>query len=112
MDIKAPLNAYRPFCRDPEIQAKLMASIRLIMDSAPAYEFRTTCADPFADDASIEAIATTIRGAACYVLQAFNTRADCLDPEFNRRQNPALSDERMLRLKRLVEPYVQRCVTR
>ncbi|HSO18728.1 MAG TPA: anaerobic ribonucleoside-triphosphate reductase activating protein [Desulfosarcina sp.] len=112
MDVKAPLDAYGPFCRLPHIRDALGKSIRLIMDRAPAYEFRTTCAAPFADEAAIAAIAATIRGAASYVLQAFNPRAACLDPDFNRRTNPSLDTQSMQRLQRLAEPHVLRCTLR
>ena len=37
MDIKAPLNDYHPFGRNPKIHEQLTASIRTIMESAPAY---------------------------------------------------------------------------
>lgn len=112
MDIKAPLNDYRPFSQNPRIHERLTASIRLIMESAPAYEFRTTCAAPFVNATAVEAIARTIEGAACYVLQPFNRRAACLDPEFNRRQDPTLFPDEMLRLKALATPFVRHCMIR
>ena len=112
MDIKAPLNDYAPFSRNPKIHAPLATSIRTIMESAPAYEFRTTCAVPFVNETAIETIAKMIEGAQCYLLQPFNRRAVCLDPEFNRRQDPSLSVDEMQRLKALAEPFVERCVIR
>jgi pyruvate formate lyase activating enzyme len=112
MDIKAPLNDYRPFCRNPNIHEQLTASIRMIMESAPAYEFRTTCAAPFVNATTVETIARTIQGAACYVLQPFNRRAACLDPEFNRRQDPTLFPDEMQRLKTLAAPFVRNCMIR
>jgi pyruvate formate lyase activating enzyme len=112
MDIKAPLNDYAPFSRDPNIHERLTASIRTIMESAPAYEFRTTCAAPFVNETTVESIAKTIEGADCYVLQPFNRRAECLDPEFNQRRDPTLLPEMMQRLKTLAEPLVRRCMIR
>ena len=112
MDLKAPLTAYTPFSRHPQIARRLSASIHLIMDAAPAYEFRTTCAGPFADEASIETIAATIHGAACYALQAFNPHAACLDPEFIRRHPLPPSAEHLQRLQRLAAPHVRRCIVR
>ena len=112
MDIKAPLNAYAPYTRHPGIGESLRASIHLIMDRAPAYEFRTTCAAPLVDAPAVASIAATIRGAACYTLQIFNPRADCLNPEFSRRENAYLPRETLQRLKRVAEPYVQRCIIR
>jgi pyruvate formate lyase activating enzyme len=112
MDIKAPLSDYHPFCQNPNIQERLAASIQTILESAPAYEFRTTCVAPFVNEASVEAIAKTIEGAASYVLQPFNHRAMCLDPGFNQGRDPALSPEMMQRLKSLAEPFVKRCIIR
>lgn len=112
MDIKGPLDDYHPFCHNPQIRERLEASIRLTMKNAPAYEFRTTCAAPFVHPAAVESIARTIEGAACYVLQTFNRRAECLDPEFNRRQDPTLFADQMLRLKALATPFVGRCIIR
>ena len=112
MDIKAPFNSYAPFCRDRKIQAKLTESIRLIMAAAPAYEFRTTCAAPFATEPAVTAIARSIEGAACYVLQPLNPHAVCLDPAFNQRPAPTLSDSQMQRLKVLAAPFVRHCLIR
>ncbi len=112
MDIKAPLNDYAPFSRNSNIHERLTTSIRIIMESAPAYEFRTTCAEPFVSETTVESIAKTIEGAARYVLQPFNNRAVCLDPEFNQRRDPTLSVDEMQRLKTLAEPFVKRCVIR
>ncbi|BBO75033.1 anaerobic ribonucleoside-triphosphate reductase activating protein [Desulfosarcina widdelii] len=112
MDIKAPLEVYGPFCRTPRIHETLTESIQLIMGSAPDYEFRTTCAAPFATRETIEAIARTIEGARCYVLQRFNRRAACLDPEFNRRQDPTIYEDEMKRFQTLAKPFVQRCIIR
>ncbi len=112
MDIKAPLNAYTPFCGDARIQESLAASIRLILDRAPAYEFRTTCAAPLIDTAAIAAIAESIQGAQSYVLQRFNRRAACLDPEFGQRQDPTIASAEMQRFKRLAESFVRRCTIR
>ena len=112
MDVKAPLDRYAPFCSQPEITGRLGDSIRLIMQSAPAYEFRTTCVTPFIDEDAIIRIARTIEGADNYVLQSFNRHARCLDPTFNRDSDPALSPESMEHLRDLAAPFVKRCTTR
>jgi pyruvate formate lyase activating enzyme len=112
MDIKAPLHDYSPFSRNPTIHEQLTASILTIMESAPAYEFRTTCAAPFVNESSVKTIARTIEGADCYVLQPFNRRAVCLDPEFNQKQDPGLSADEIQRLKAQATPFVKRCVIR
>ena len=112
MDIKAPLDAYSPFSKSSQISQQLEKSIQLIMQSAPAYEFRTTCTKPFTDRAAIEAIVKTIEGAQCYTLQTFNHRAECLDPEFSNRPDASLSSAEMKRLQTLAAPFVGRCIIR
>jgi len=112
MDIKAPLDAYGPFSKSPQVSQRLGKSIRLIMQSAPAYEFRTTCAAPFTDRAAIEAIAKTIEGAQCYALQTFNHRAECLDPEFSHKPEATLSPTAMQQLQTMAAPFVERCIIR
>jgi pyruvate formate lyase activating enzyme len=112
MDIKAPLNEYHPFSPDPEIPGKLKKSVRLIMDAAPAYEFRTTCAAPFVNAKAIRTIAESIAGAACYVLQSLNRNAVCLDPVFNTGSPPGLFEEELHKVKTLISSRVQRILIR
>lgn len=112
MDIKAPLDAYAPFCREPQIQTKLEQSIRIIMTAAPAYEFRTTCVAPFATPSAIVAMAKTIQGAARYVLQPFNGRAVCLDASFSQRPNARLCDQQMQGLRDRAAAFVEYCLIR
>ncbi len=112
MDVKAPLDTYHPFSRHPDIQDRLAESIRLVMERAPAYEFRTTCVSPFINAETIKAIAKTISGASAWVLQAFNHRASCLDPEFNTGMDPAIPTETMQELKSLAAPFVECCTLR
>ena len=112
MDIKAPLDAYHPFSRHPDIGTRLSESIRLIMTAATAYEFRTTCVSPFIDAEAVKVIAETIQGATRYVLQPFNQRAACLDPAFNEGVDPSISPDGMQHLKAVAEPFVQTCLIR
>jgi pyruvate formate lyase activating enzyme len=112
MDIKAPLDDYLSFSQNPTIRKKLSTSIHLVMQQAPAYEFRTTCVAPFVNAATLETIAETIRGATCYVLQPFNRRADCLDPDLCRHRDPSIGPDEMRRLQALAAPFVERCIIR
>ena len=112
MDIKAPVDAYQSFSRHPHTQKRLTESIQLIMDRAPAYEFRTTCVSPFINAKAVNSIVRAIEGAAHYVLQPFNQRATCLDPEFGRKKDPTILPETMQHLKKLAEPFVLRCTIR
>lgn len=112
MDIKAPVDVYHPFSRHPHMQRRLIESIQLIMDRAPAYEFRTTCVSPFINVKAVNSIVRAIEGAAHYVLQPFNRQATCLDPEFGQKQDPTIPPETMQQLKKLAEPFVLRCTIR
>jgi hypothetical protein len=46
------------------------------------------------------------------VLQKFNRRAACLDPSFNRQQDPTIFPDEMKRFQSIAEPFVQRCIVR
>ena len=111
MDIKASLEAYDPFCRLPRIQEALSESIRRIMESAPDYEFRTTCVKPIVNEETIGNIAGIIRGARIYALQGYH-ESEVLHPEFFQDVNPRYDEEEMMALKAVADPWVQECLVR
>ena len=111
MDIKTDPFAYWPRIQKTYKPDRILDSIRIIMDSAPAYEFRTTCVKPFVDLAVIETIGQLIRGADHYVLQRFRDTI-VLCPEFFHNSPPALTDDEMLQLQKAALPYVKRCSIR
>jgi len=111
MDIKTdPLRYASTVAKglDPEL---ILSSIRVIMDSAPDYEFRTTCARPLVDEEVIERISGLIEGARLYVLQAFRGEK-VLDPEFFEGTEPAYTQEEMAALKSISERRVRSCIIR
>ena len=70
MDVKAPFGKYKTaVCTDADVDA-LRESIKIIMEGAPEYEFRTTCI-PQLNISDVEEIAKTIKGAECYALQQY-----------------------------------------
>ena len=70
MDIKAPFEKYKiAVCADADTDA-LKESVKLIMEGAPDYEFRTTCI-PQLEVSDIEEIAKAIKGARAYALQQY-----------------------------------------
>lgn len=75
MDIKNSPEKYAETAGvpDPDLQA-LHESIRLIMEQAPSYEFRTTVVREFHEEADFHRIGEMIRGAQQYFLQAFTDR--------------------------------------
>jgi pyruvate formate lyase activating enzyme len=111
MDIKTDPRRYVPVFRSEDRQEAIQKSIRIIMTSAPAYEFRTTCASPIIDEAVIGAIARSIEGADRYVLQPFQNQR-LLNPSFFQRTEPAFSSAQMHRLKAVAQRWVKHCTIR
>lgn len=111
MDIKSDPQHYSPLIKENCNWSRLLESIRNIMDSALAYEFRTTCVRPIIDAQIIKNITKIIKGAMLYALQRFhNTKI--LRPDFFRKIGASYSEEELLRFKAIVEPMVNRCVVR
>jgi pyruvate formate lyase activating enzyme len=111
MDIKTDPRHYVPVFQCEDGKEALQESIRIIMDSAPAYEFRTTCARPVIDETVIGAIARSIKGADRYVLQPFQSQR-LLSPSFFRRSEPAFTSAQMHRLKAVAQRWVKHCTVR
>jgi pyruvate formate lyase activating enzyme len=111
MDIKTDPFHYHPFIRDKGNPEDILASIVTIMESAPDYEFRTTCVRRFVDERVIEKIARLIKNAKLYTLQQFN-KSDLLHPEFFQDYEASYSLEDLINLKRIAEPWVQECMLR
>ncbi len=111
MDIKTPLAEYHPLLAKREVVAALRSSIRLIMERAPDYEFRTTCVRPFVDHHKIIDIAHAISGARRYVLQQFKS-ANMLQPHFFENQTPEISSREIDHFRKTAAPLVQECLIR
>ncbi len=72
MDIKNSPAKYAATCGVESLElSKIEESIRLIMDSAADYEFRTTAVAELHEDADFEAMGEMIRGAKRWYIQAF-----------------------------------------
>lgn len=106
MDIKTDTDHYPMVMKNPGHLDRVMESISLIMEKAPAYEFRTTCAKPFVTPAIMENIGRMIRGAASYVLQPCSRNVDVLDPDFAAVDDHFLNVDDMEALKAAVLPFV------
>lgn len=87
MDVKSPPARYSEVVRAPIDPAVIDRSIRLIVERAPDYEFRTTAA-PGLTEGDIRAIADWIAGASRYVLQLFSIPYEkgLVDPSFIGRE--------------------------
>jgi len=111
MDIKTNPFKYDLFVRDEYNPDDILSSILTIMESAPAYEFRTTCVKGFVDERVIDGIAKLIKNADLYALQRFN-RSELLHPEFFHDFESDYSEEDLVNLKTIAEAWVNKCVIR
>jgi pyruvate formate lyase activating enzyme len=111
MDLKTDPLKYatyiQPNCNVPEI----ITSIEIIMASAIAYEFRTTCVKPIVTAEVVENICRLIEGAGLYALQRFH-KSEMLHPDFFKDANYEYTDEELKQLKAIAEPWVKKCIVR
>lgn len=82
MDIKASPEKYSELAGTNVDMDKINESIRLIMNEARDYEFRTT-AVPVLSENDFERLSLWIRGAKRYVIQQYSTDGGTLDPKFS-----------------------------
>ncbi len=111
MDIKSDPLAYSPLIAKEEDSRGILESVRVIMESAPAHEFRTTCVKPIVDIEIILNIARIIRGAMLYALQRFN-HTSVLHPSFFHEIGAECEEEELIRMKDVAAPWVQKCIIR
>ncbi|MBA3009539.1 MAG: anaerobic ribonucleoside-triphosphate reductase activating protein [Proteobacteria bacterium] len=107
MDIKTSLAHYPLLIKGDFDVKKISESISLIMEKAPAYEFRTTCARPFITKNIMARIARMLQGADRYVLQKCSRNVPVLDPLFLKEDHHFFSNEDMQELKAIVENSVK-----
>jgi pyruvate formate lyase activating enzyme len=112
MDIKTSPTQYPLVIKGEFDVEKIGDSIALIMERAPAYEFRTTCARPFVTQEIMAEIARLINGAQRYVLQKCSRNVQVLDPEFLKQEHHFFSAEEMQGLKAIAQGCAQTIVLR
>lgn len=112
MDIKTGLDKYHLVIPGKFNIAKIDESIRLLMEKAPAYEFRTTCSRPFVSKKIMKDIGEMIQGASRYILQKCSRNVTVFDPEFLKADDNFFSDKEMLELKEIIDKYVGASVVR
>lgn len=108
MDIKHTWGKYASIVGKNEDIAPYKESVRIIMQQAPEYEFRTTVIGGRHSVNDIEEIARSIDGAKHYYLQPYRS-GDVLDPDFLGKP-PHISE--LEAMKKGVLPYVQECIIR
>ena len=112
MDIKTSLENYHLVLPGKFDTAKILKSIRLLMDKAPAYEFRTTCSRPFINQEIMGDIGKMIKGASKYILQKCSRNVIVLEPDFLTQDKNFFSDKEMLELQKTIDKYVVTSIVR
>lgn len=111
MDMKTDPRLYATYIKADCDEAAIRSSIEMIMGSAIAYEFRTTCVKPIVTAEIIESISRLIRGASLYALQRFH-ESRMLHPDFFKEMNYEYTDGEIIQLKAVAEPWVEQCIVR
>ena len=111
MDIKTAPSRYSRLVSRGCNSEDILSSIETIMETAPDYEFRTTCVKGFVDRDTVGDIVRIIKDAKLYALQNFH-RAEILHPEFFKDKSPGFSDSELMEFKAIAEPWVRECVVR
>ncbi len=107
MDIKTDWAHYPMILKNKADINNIRSSIGLVMEKAPDYEFRTTCARPFITRGIMAQIAKEIQGAARFVLQQCSRNVNILDPEFLKDDTHFFTHEEMTELRSVIAPFVQ-----
>jgi len=111
MDVKTAPSLYPLFIKKGFDAARLLTSIRMIMEWGGNYEFRTTCVKPLVDRGVVEEIAGMIEGAGLYALQSFREKS-ILRPDFFQGIRAGYDGEEMKSLRSIAEQRVERCILR
>ena len=104
MDIKCAFARYKDIAGYDGI-GNLKRSVKMIMESAKDYEFRTTLIEPIHDDADLLECAKSIQGAKRYILQPFVPHEELPDEQL--RTQPRTRPSFMHHAAEVVAPYVQ-----
>jgi pyruvate formate lyase activating enzyme len=111
MDLKTDPVKYATYIQSNCNVKAILSSIEIIMVSAVAYEFRTTCVKPIVTAQIIENISRLINGADLYALQRFH-QSEMLHPEFFKEANYEYNDDELKQLKAVAGPWVKECIVR
>ena len=112
MDIKTSLENYSLVRPGKFDTLKILESIRILMDKAPAFEFRTTCSRPFVSKKIMADIGKMIAGAPRYILQKCSRDVNVLEPDFLKINNNFFTDKEIIDLKKTIDGYVATSIVR
>ncbi|MBE3121791.1 MAG: anaerobic ribonucleoside-triphosphate reductase activating protein [Thermoplasmata archaeon] len=110
MDVKAPKRRYRELAGVDVDTSKIEASIDLIKNKAPAYEFKTTFVPDLLKKEDIVEIAKWLKGADLYYLQQFKP----LSPLISSTLEHAIPYPKNYLEETLtaIQPFFKRCAVR
>lgn len=111
MDVKSDPDRYFPLLWSDEDSASILSSIRLILESGIAHEFRTTCINPLVDLPAIKKISRLVKGADLYVLQQFHT-TQVLDPGYCQQNDRRHNEQTLETFRSVATPWVKQCIVR
>jgi len=111
LDIKTDPAAYVPILAKKHTPADLLNTIKIIMESAPDYEFRTTCFKPLINESILKIILNIIDGAKLYVLQQLQFEK-MLNQSLMNRKDLRYSSDQLYWFKKIAEQFVQKCTVR
>jgi pyruvate formate lyase activating enzyme len=109
MDIKSSLEKYPEAVGIKVNLENIQKSIELIQQSGIEYEFRATVVPGIIDEGEIKKIGQWLKGAKSFALQQFRPEKT-LDKAWQKIQ--PYSEERLKKLIKIIEPYVEKAVLR
>ncbi len=109
MDIKGPIEKYSQIVEMDVNRDNIKKSIKLIMEKADDYEFRTTIVKSQISFDDFEKIGQLIKGAKNYYLQKFII-TKTIDKKF--MQETGYNDKEMNSIKKIMRKYVKNCYIR
>lgn len=104
LDFKTSPSRYAELHTGPVDSEALIASCRLAIESAPEYEFRTTCVPGLVTENELPEMGAVIRGARRWVLQQYVPREAMLGAA----PQQAYPGAEYARLRQIAESYVER----
>jgi pyruvate formate lyase activating enzyme len=109
MDLKAPLGSYSRVARVRVATEDIEKSVRLVLRSGVAHEFRTTYLESLLSTDEMKGIAALVRGCSLFVLQSFRS-ARTLDPDMHGQPMP--DRKRLREIRELIESTGTRVLVR
>ncbi len=109
MDVKAPPDKYALIVNAPVDTESISGSVRMILASNIAHEFRTTIVQSQLTETDLLAIAGDIRGAKRYILQKYRPTKP-LDRKF--LKETTWPDEVLLKIKKTLEKDIDHVIIR